>query len=182
MSTIITYHGSNVMHQTLAIGKEFSTYDISELSEGYGLYMAEKREDVNPNFKYVHTVFIDDSHIGDFTNKTYAINMLEALYKNTVGTAKLKKPNIAEIVDNILTGYCSVIEAGRELMLHLDSDENFHKLPNARALMEQIPAEWGRMLLPVIKYYNKDYKANHIICHKDPNVLTVIVVETIDTP
>ena len=169
---MLLYHGSHALFNEFKIGGSFSNTEESNLAEGYGVYLVE---DINfaksygPNL-YVTT--IDSSDISDFTSK----DVVKQIIFNIGSELSIILDDYLDsdhLVEMISSGHYSSLSLPREIQLLLDSKEQFYNRNDYKYIYENISNVFQMLIKDTVKYYDRSFKCNIFINHKNPNKLKI---------
>lgn len=133
---VVVYHGSNHRFDTAKIVKK-NTRDSSKLNEGYGIYFSLDKTVAESYGSYMYELTLDSDDIIDFRNKTnckHLLNKIISEVKRVTSVDITRYANFNDILEGILHGDLGIHDVSREIMLHLDSNEQFYEKCNDKAL------------------------------------------------
>lgn len=179
MTAITLYHGSQTEFTSFLIDPKFTRHSI--LMEGYGIYMTEDIEFAKAYGDFVYKVDVPKSKISDFTNRDTIVSVITELSK-ALDISIADEIDLETLIQSALSGDISITNLNQEISNLLETNESFYMAHEHRitfeedCLFEQLREKYNQLLEPVVKYYDKSFKANVYICIKDEKSLNPILL------
>ena len=126
---MIVYHGSDRYFRTLKVSINLSRSEASLLNEGLGIYFSTDKNVASHYGKYLYTLELNSRAIKDFRKSTTIdmyIAKLVATVCNKFGIDLTAYINLGMLATNVYSGNISIDGLGREIILLLESNEQFY--------------------------------------------------------
>lgn len=184
---MIVYHGSYSRFKQLRISKSLVKHTSTELNEGIGIYFSTDREVAKSYGKYIYTLEINDTYLCKFNTiiqcKKYLGEMIKYASKSSgVDLYSLISQQVFEhTVRYMYCGGIMLCELHREIMLLLDSVEQFHLLSENKH--NKIRSALKKFNKDTLKVYTFNYSIKNIgvIKDVDNSVVRIISIEDRDS-
>lgn len=177
--SILVYHGSSRLFEQFVIDPKLAVTSENSLVEGYGVYLTENKKLAKAIGEYTYEVSIEESDLTDMTNRRFVDQLIRKTLR-AVHPSLTQFVNIDLLVNQVLSGDMGVVRLKEELVLQLDSREEFYKKFGDQVtyeddcFMEKVRNSYLDHVGNVFKYYDKSYGHNNLICFRNPECLRIV--------
>lgn len=179
----VLYHGSDKVFNEFIIDKKFARYQENDLSQGYGIYMAEDCEFCKSYGSNIYTIIVDEKNIFNTMSKR-AVRSIIKKVENIVGVDILYNIDFDNIFKKISAGETTVHDLYIELNSYLENNEMFYFeneylfTYEEDCLTKKIEEAYKMVIPDVIKFHNKFLAMDMYVCVKNEANLKI---ENFDT-